>query len=279
MKAKPKTNRPDKFAELKQRISRGEELFPVDYTDEDPFERIVPFRWQDVKWREDFYTGEKRNIPCLVVEIPPDITVKIYGSHLKSRDDYKLTHLCEKNRDVDLYVSEPPPNENYPEWFAYLDDFCWQWFLIDGDGVHFKGSPSQRVFQKVMGDPDLKTLVSVVHSIKTTNRSSERIIDFTGRRLLKVLVPAIRDHNLSKFDLIKKVMTFCVTPRDVPKSVIYNDTLLGCARRLCRVPTGPELFDCLQELECIMEAPLFYRDLKEVGLGWLTKEYKGSKKS
>jgi hypothetical protein len=274
MRKKPPKQRTKKFEDLAQIIERGGSLFTESESISVSPEAAIPFRWEDVRWEKDFYYGEKRNIPCLKVDIPPDVTVTIYGSHLESAADFKLTHLLHKSRDVELFVNEPPGSDNFPRWFVHLDQILGFWHLIAGEGVYLKGAPSQTVFQGVMDDPDLMVLLSTVNAIKGMRSQNAKHTEFFGRRLSRVLVPAIKAHNVKKVLLLKKVMDFFEKPREIPKAVIYNDLLLEAAFRCGHVPTSGILQDLLADLDCYMEDSLLYRDLRETGLGWILKKYK-----
>jgi hypothetical protein len=262
------------FQRLLEGVDSGKEFLPDQEEGDGPLPEVLNFRWQDVKWRSGFYKGEARKIPCVFVEIPPNLTITIYGSHLTKHSDYRVTHLFHRSRDVDLVPSEPPPHDHFPKWFPHLDLAQGQWYLMDGLGVHLKGAPSKGIFQGVMDDPDLQSLIYAVHAVVTANIDHSKFYEFAAKRLFKILIPAIRKHDLKKISLLMKVMEFCQMPRVEPKSLLYNDAFLLAARACNRVPTGAELYELVTHLDRNIEAPLFYRDLKEIGLGWITRKYK-----
>lgn len=264
--------RASKFAEVVDQLAKGGELFPAQ-EEEAPDCESISFRWQEVKWRKDYYKGERRNIPCIVVDITPDLTVTIYGSHLNKTSDYRLTHLMHKSRPVDLALVDFHPELEAPPWAGFLDLTWGCWSLIEGGGVTLRGSASKGVFQGVMDDNDLIPLISLVNMIKKGNWESHKWRSFIVERINKILLPAIRDNNFKKIDLLKKVMCFCEMPRETPKCLIYNEALLEAARRHKRVPKPLEIMAVLMELECNFEEPLFYRDLKDIGLNWMVRRY------
>jgi hypothetical protein len=264
--------RASKFAEVVDKLAKGVELFPA-HEEEAPDCESICFRWQEVKWRKDYYKGERRNIPCIVVDITPDLTVKIYGSHLENTSDYGLTHLMHKSRAVDLALVDFHPELEAPPWLGFLDLTWGCWSLIEGRGVNLRGSASKGVFQGVMDDNDLIPLISLVNMIKRGNWEKHKWRSMMFERLNKILLPAIRDNNFKKIDLLKKVMGFCEMPRETPKCLIYNEALLEAARRHKRVPKPLEIMSVLMELECNFEEPLFYRDMKDIGLNWIIRRY------
>ena len=272
MKKSSSNQRPPKFAEIVDRMAKGEQLFPEREEDAPDCDSVC-FRWQEVKWRKDFYKGERRAIPCIVVEIAPDLEVTIYGSHLEEAADYELTHLMHKSRPVDLVLVDLHPELEVPSWLGFLDLTWGSWTLIEGRGVHLQGAASKGIFQGVMKDPDLIPLISMVYAIKRGNWEKRKWRPSMFERLHKILLPAIRDHNFKKIDLLKKVMDFCVMPRETPKCLVYNEALLEAARRHERVPKPKEIHAVLADLDCFFEEPLFYRDLRDIGLDWLVRKY------
>ena len=202
------------------------------------------------------------------------MVVTIYGSHLEKTSDYELTHLLHKSRPLDLVLVDLDAALKPPRWLGFLDLTLGSWTLVEGRGVHLQGAASKGIFQGVMKDPDLIPLISVVHAIKRGNWEKRKWRPSMFERLNKILLPAIRDQNLKKIDLLKKVMEFCEMPREIPKCVIYNEALLEAARRHGRVPKPIEILGVLEDLDCFFEEPLFYRDLKGIGLDWLVRSYK-----
>lgn len=243
-------------------------------------ETNLEFGLDDIEVERDFYTGEKRKIPRIRVHVKRTVTVDIYGSHLETGEDVRLTHLHHNptkiNPVFNADFSQPIPN------------YVWRimgarggWILATEGSKHLEGAPLATIFQKVGKDINLNYILSVVGRIQKSKTDFVNCQVFpgglwrkshVGEELLDFLVPAIRNFDFKKLDLLKKCVQYYQANPMLTKADRYFNCLHDLVRALDRPPTPVEMYDKITEGNFRIQLSRFYKDLKTLGMGWLNKK-------
>jgi hypothetical protein len=262
-------------------------LYPWDVKLEDALKGVrvgdytlLAFYLDDVRVEKDYYTGEKRNIPRLLLHVKDRVTVEVYGSHLETAADRELTHVVYSPPDYFL-VHEPEFGRPYPPYIYMIYRCVKGWVISSTSKTSIKGEATKTIFQGVVDDPDLHRVLDAVEELKTSPvdymeshhlPGGEKKTRRVGEDLLNFLGPVIRTSNYRKLRLIEKCLRYLDSATKT-KSDRYCLPLRKACEALGRLPTAPELYSRVLETGYQIKESRFYSDLADLGLGWLTRKH------
>lgn len=240
---------------------------------------LLGFYINDVVVERDFYRADGRVIPRLLLAVKQRATVEVYGSHMETNEDLMLTHMVHNPTNFQLmHVAEF--GRSWPPWVFYLNGSRNGWVVATDARSSLKGDAEKTIFQGVTSDPDLLTVLGAVKEIKESNKTFTEAIHFpggirkqmrVGERLLDFLLPVIRNSDFKKLRLLEKCMKYLEAPTRTKLSR-FTDNLRSACQELGRLPTPPELHSRIVQDGYALKESRFYKDLNDVGLGWLTRK-------
>jgi hypothetical protein len=242
-------------------------------------EILLGFYIDDVVVERDFYRAKGRAIPRLLFTIKQRVTVEVYGSHMETNEDLRLTHMVHNPTNFRL-MQVPEFGRSWPPWVFYLNGSSKGWVVATDARSSLKGDAEKTVFQGIADDPDLHSVLGAVREIKGSKETFMDVIEFpggikkkerVGARLLDFLLPVIRNSDFKKLKLLEKCMKYLEAPTRTKLSR-FTDCLRAACRDLDRLPTAPELYSRILDGGYELKEARFYKDLNDVGLGWLTRK-------
>jgi hypothetical protein len=257
-----------------QQILLADALKGVPFGDE----TLLAFYIKDVEVERDFYMSKGRVIPRLLLTVKRRVTVEIYGSHMEPAD-LGLTHMVHNPKNIRI-KHVPEFGLDWPSWVYYLDNLSQGWVVATNSRSDLKGDSEKTVFQGVADDPDLQSVLGAIKEIKQTKEMFIPTIHFpggvreqvqVGKHLLDFLVPVIRNSDYKKLKLVEKCMKYLEVPTRTKLSR-YTDHLCAACVEFGRLPTPPELYSKIISEGYELRMSGFYKDLNDIGLGWLTKK-------
>jgi hypothetical protein len=241
---------------------------------------LLGFYISDVKEEYDIYTFKRWKIPRIRLNIKNKGVVDIYGSHLKTKEDRHLTHIVHNPTNIWFRLVREF-DKPWPSWVSFIRNSKTKWeFFYDLINT-IKGDAEKTSFQGVADDPDLLNVLLSVEEIKKSKETHTEVIVFPGgirkevrigEDLLDFLLPVVRSSNFKKLKLLEKCIKYCDNPPSNTKmSRIITHMNLTC-NHLNRLPTPPELLSSIDDSGYEYKDSRFYKDLNDVGLGWLSNK-------
>lgn len=281
MKKVPKKPQPKRSAGKPAKSELPKQILLEDALKGVPFgeEILLAFYIDDVVVERDFFKDKSRVIPRLLLNIKGKLTVEIYGSHLQTADDARLTHMVHNPTNFRL-THVPEFGRSWPPWVFYLNGSSNGWVVATDARSSLKGDAEKTVFQGIADDPDLHSVLGAVREIKESKEPFMDVIEFpggikkkerVGARLLDFLLPVIRNSDFKKLKLLEKCMKYLEAPTRTKLSR-FTECLRAACRELDRLPTAPELYSRILDGGYELKEARFYKDLNDVGLGWLTRK-------
>jgi len=256
-------------------VSLKEALKGVRFGDE----IMLAYHMDDIELECDYCTANGRKIPRLLVTIKKRATIEIYGSHLQTPEDHFITHVVHNPTNYYL-IHIPEFGRAWPPHLFLIQSSRKGWVIATNARTNLNGESRKTVFQGVEVEEHLVKLLAAVREIKDCpvdyletiklpegSRTKTRV----GERLLDLLVPAIRNFDFKMIGLLEKCMRFLEFPTPT-KLDRFIKPLRNACTELDRLPTAPELYARITAGGYQLNESRFYSDLRDVGLGWLTKK-------
>jgi len=291
MKAKPKKNR----TELCQPLGFIDSDVPTPIPDYllkfgKSFRRggaaFLPFSSSSVKIKRDFISSGRREIPRITVKVNPKVEIEIFGSHLETESDRRVTHLVYNPSSFQLLAVEETGVSHalYSKFLVASKPNGWK-AVFDDESLKLAGEAAKTVFQGVADDPDLPVVLNAVEEIRGSTEdfvtapppplNYDRGIEIKrqriGEQLLDFLVPLIRNPDFKKLQLLEKCIRYLQSETKT-KMDRMTGALCDACEKYGRIPTAPELFSWITNSGYQLKEARFYSDLCDVGLGWLTRK-------
>ena len=244
----------------------------------------VEFWLHKVKLREESVIIDRREIPCTILDITNDLTITVYGGHIKSGLDPGITYISQKSRSAEYKILIPEINIlqddtaqiklGFPFWFQFLVPAHKIWDIHGMYNANLQGIPSQRVFQGKVDNPYLCQLIQFVEQVKKRRCTDEFFNKLYGEKFMQYIIEAIIKNDFEQINLLVKAMRYCQNRESygTPKSQIYFDAVLRIVNFSNRIPKPKEILNEIQQNDPDgMEESEINRDLKKLGLTWLIK--------
>jgi hypothetical protein len=213
-----------------------------------------------------------RKIPCYEFSFPENVEVIVFGSFLENQEEWGTTSLLLwKNMDVALEFEslDGLPSRQVDLLLRFICQDFYPLRILHRPNLELKGDLSKTIFQRVKDDPDLLPMIRMVNFIRTMPLEALDIPDFWSG-FLKILLPAVRNSNFEKINLLVQVMKYSDLPPAPIKLEIYERAIFSAFMRLRRVPTTGEIFEALNDNGTkIEERSVVNKALIDLGLGWL----------
>jgi hypothetical protein len=249
-----------------------------------PLANMVPFGDKDIKVKKCHYASENHEIPFLRIHVKQDITIDLYGSHFESPEDDNLTYLIHnlgRLNPVSIGHFENP----VPTYVQMISNTSSGWKIESLVNRELAGDSFKTVFQGFKGDNQVLDVLLAVRKIKSNSEpyitklirnaaGKLELIKADGGCLMDFLRPVIKTANYKKLKLIEKCIKYLESPTQTKMERTFKAIKHLC-EKLNRPPTPKEIFDHIHPdiLNRGGQYRDIYRDLRDLGLGWLIKKY------
>lgn len=244
--------------------------------------KVLRFDWRDVVFGRDLFKHEGREIPYYQFSFPEKVEIFVYGSFLENEEEWGNTSLLlSKNKDVALDAEsiDGIPSRQLDLLLRYICQDFYPLKILHRPNLELKGDLSKTIFQRVKDDPDLLPMIRMVKFIRTMPLEALNIPDFWSG-FLKILLPAVRNSNFEKINMLVQVMKFLNSPPVKTKLEVYEGAIFKAFGRVMRVPTTGEIFEALNEnSQSIEERSQVNKALIDLGLGWMIASKKGAERT
>jgi hypothetical protein len=243
---------------------------------------IIAFREEDLEVEKKYYKSKNVVIPFFEIFVKNKIKINIYGSHFASPKDQKLTYIIHNASNLTPALIVPFEN-NIPIYARMISGVSKGWKIESDPKMELIGDPYKTVFQGLKGDKDLFDVLSAVKEIKAglelsktkfvTNENGKlELIPADGRDLMIFLRTVIQTSDYNKLKHIEKCMKYLESPTQT-KMERFSKSIQQLCNNLNRPPTPKEVFSHLYPNTMTDQYRDIYRDLDDLGLGWLINKY------
>lgn len=251
-----------------------------------PLADLVPFSEKDIKVKKCHYEYKNHKIPFLRIHanLKEDITIDVYGSHFESPEDKNLTYLIHNSGKF-----KPTPLghfENPLPIYVRMISISSGWKIESLENRELVGDSFKTVFQGFKGDNEVFNVLSAVREIKSNsepyptkelirNSAGKLVVEYAdGSCLMDFLRPVIKTNNYKRLKLIEKCIKFLESPTQTKMERTFKAIKHLC-EKFNRPPTPKEIFEHIYPDTQKRGGQYrdIYRDLRDLGLGWLIKKY------
>jgi hypothetical protein len=239
---------------------------------------IIAFREEDLEVKKNYYKSKNGIIPFFEIIVKNKIKINIYGSHFESPKDQNLTYIIHNTSNLTPALIVPFKN-NIPIYARIISGVSKGWKIESDPKMELIGDPYKTVFQGLKGDKDLFDVLSAVKEIKAGSEPSKtkfvtnengkiELIPSDGRDLMIFLRTVIQTSDYYKLKHIEKCMKYLESPTKT-KMERFSKSIQQLCNNLNRPPTPKEVFDHLYPNTMSDQYRDIYKDLDDLGLGWL----------